>query len=356
MGQGKVEVSGARDLSGNSGQAPAPDHLIAPPPSNTGVQTTKVLIDALSFTLQGQNPYKDADTLLGHSGWQLMPYGKLGYRACEKKGSLFKYYDGREGMGVHVSGMGQACRELEAWNARFGWSSFFFEILKCHGQFSRLDVAVDAYNNELDINRIASDVRHGFYSGHYKGARIIEGINLESGASQGMTIYLGSPSSDTMVRIYDKAKEQGVDYPWVRVEMEFKRKQAQNIAQLIAHNEDNLHYLEEVLYGLVDFKEPNLDDSVKNRWPTAKYWSDFLLFCRKEKISIRPEQKVCEDVEKWLKDKISPSIAMIVEANGGDLSIIDDILRRGQAGLKSKHKSMIEEALIRKGIMQLENT
>ena len=351
MGYGKDEVSGARVLSGDSGQIPASDYLMAPPPSNTGVQTTKVLIDALSFTLTGQNPYKDADALLGRNGWQLMNGGKMGYRSCERKGNLFKYYDGREGMGVHVSGMGKACRELEAWNARWGWSTFFQQVLKHTGQFTRVDVAIDDYDNQLDINRIADDVRQGNYSGHYKGGRIIEGINLDTGESQGMTIYFGSPSSDSMVRIYDKQKEQNVDYPWIRAEIEFKRKSAQNIAQLIAFNEDNLHYLEGVLYSMVDFKEPNETDTVKSRWPTADYWSNFLLFCRKEKISIRPEQRVCEDVEKWIKDKIAPSIAMIVEANGGDLTFIDDVLHKGQAGLKAKHKAMIKEALIRKGMV-----
>jgi hypothetical protein len=56
----------------------------------------------------------------------------------------------------------------------------------------------------------------------------------------GDTFYLGSRSSEKMVRVYDKGKEQGVPQDWLRIEMEFKGESASRAADAAQYNVSNL--------------------------------------------------------------------------------------------------------------------
>ena len=84
---------------------------------------------------------------------------------------------------------------------------------------SRVDVAFDLHDDcatpqavfEAYVEHIPTEKR-GCYS-------------FWNGAGRGDTFYLGSRQSDTMMRIYDKAAEQGKEGVWVRWEVEIKGKQ-----------------------------------------------------------------------------------------------------------------------------------
>lgn len=327
----------------------------APTPSNTGALTPKVLIDALSFTLHGDNAYSDSNWLLGPEGWEKLPYGKNGYSSAERRGNLFRYYDGRAGMGVHVTGMGQACRELEASGCLRDWPSFLGAILKSKGKFSRLDVAVDDHDGQLDIYQILDDTLNGLCVSPMKLFRVEQSGQLSSGDKNGLTIYYGSFKSDSFVRIYDKAAEQNLeDEHWIRVEMEFKNDMAQKVAEYAIHNEDLL-YLQNVLYRQIDFKERGTEQQ-KYKWRTASYWRQFLDGLLKVKLSTKPERKVCEEVVEWLTSQIAPSLAMVLEANGGDYEVIDNLIRKGSAKMKPRHRAIIKEAQTRHAKNDTNNT
>ncbi len=48
-------------------------------------------------------------------------------------------------------------------------------------------------------------------------------ISLDGLEQAGSTVYIGAPSSDFRIRIYDKALEQGVDGHWIRVELVMRK-------------------------------------------------------------------------------------------------------------------------------------
>lgn len=101
--------------------------------------------------------------------------------------------------------------------------------------FTRLDFAVDILGGEV----VADDVRLLLEMGYVdtkakRTSNIEERVIGEAGS--GMTVYIGSRSSQSMVRVYDKGKKEKTSFPWLRVELESKQDKANKIADaIIAH-------------------------------------------------------------------------------------------------------------------------
>lgn len=87
---------------------------------------------------------------------------------------------------------------------------------------TRIDIAIDLKDEEVDASAM---YEHLAAIAEYGKRRTISIIRSD----RGLTIYLGSRSSDFMLRIYDKAKEQKIDGHWWRFEAECKGALARDI-------------------------------------------------------------------------------------------------------------------------------
>lgn len=78
-------------------------------------------------------------------------------------------------------------------------------------KISRYDVAFDFYGYDLSTYKIVDKV------GRKKNYWVDRSDTLE-------TLYVGSPTADMRIRIYNKAKEQKIEFPldWWRVELQFR--------------------------------------------------------------------------------------------------------------------------------------
>lgn len=85
----------------------------------------------------------------------------------------------------------------------------------CHDlEFSRRDIALDIYGESMN----------DFSFIDYAGRKRIE---YKTASYELETLYLGAPDSDERIRIYDKAKEQGIkDKKWFRIEAQVRREKA----------------------------------------------------------------------------------------------------------------------------------
>jgi DNA relaxase NicK len=95
---------------------------------------------------------------------------------------------------------------------------------------TRLDVAFDFIGCEE-----TTDVVYAAYEGRQPGGRTLKTQVVYS--STGTTFYLGSRSSERMLRIYDKGRQQGLDVTWTRIELELKGALANLNAEAIASNQ-----------------------------------------------------------------------------------------------------------------------
>lgn len=99
------------------------------------------------------------------------------------------------------------------------------DFVKSHnGRFSRLDVCIDV---SLEC-RHASFTPYQLFNKRDRQVSKFRNITLNGSPEHGCTVYFGKRgSSNTLLRIYDKAKEQGdFDNLVTRVEFELKREEA----------------------------------------------------------------------------------------------------------------------------------
>lgn len=236
-----------------------------------------ILYDWLSFTTKRSDPYYIVDLLgLKHVPWETIK-GARGYKDRLYFNCISIHFNGRDDMGVWCELSGQGCRAFETLSTLENkWEDLFSQILTQQMNITRLDVAYDDHTGTLDINQIIQDTRNKEYVSKSDYWEIVE-------SSKGQTVQFGSPQSDTLIRIYDKARERNcpADEHWIRCELQLRRERAiafMNLGLPIGQSFCG------VVVNYLRFVDPDPEDSNRWRWPIKPYWGDFL--CHANAISI----------------------------------------------------------------------
>ena len=108
-------------------------------------------------------------------------------------------------------------------------------LLHCGGVASRIDLTINVHEGRLTPRAIQRAVKTGSAKPRSAVSRFIEGKN---GGIEGDTLYLGSPSSDRQLRVYNKAAELGIvdGSAWLRLELELRRLRADGALHAVATN------------------------------------------------------------------------------------------------------------------------
>jgi len=106
------------------------------------------------------------------------------------------------------------------------------------GRVTRIDLAIDVFDQDIDIVALASTPRIKSAPGSCRK------WNYFKGHDGGCTAYIGSRKSEKFLRIYDKAAEQGItDRKWTRFELEIKGDAAKVVAEQVAALKEGEHAL-----------------------------------------------------------------------------------------------------------------
>lgn len=105
----------------------------------------------------------------------------------------------------------------------YSWQDILLKAYKLGGQVTRIDIALDVLDAFIDIVGMYSIVKRGGCITPSKKFSYIEG-------NSGQTLYIGSRQSERMLRVYDKAAEQGAPGHWTRFELEVKGARARAVA------------------------------------------------------------------------------------------------------------------------------
>lgn len=307
----------------------------------------KALIDYISFTLPF-NSVNETCNLLGisESDLVLLDYGKYGYKSQYRFGNIMILANGHNAdMGIHISMSGEGCRQYETILKRDGdiWIELMKKVSDNQGHFTRLDVALDSYSKHFTIDDIIKKVRNGEVKSYMRDRRIIESYKVD--ISKGATVYFGSPTSDIGIRIYDKAKEQEVNYDWIRVELQCRDERADVLLKVIYRNNHfNLESLGATVSGVIknylNFIDPS-NDKNKSRWSVSSFWTLFLGNVEKTKLTVENDKKTIEDKLEWLKKSVSPTMAIVdryykrYEKNSN--YFFQDLITYGNKRLKPRH-------------------
>lgn len=195
-------------------------------------------------------------------------------------------------IGVQLTGVDLA--ELE----QGGWS--YTTVLKrceqLEGRVTRLDLAVD-FTREYVPPAWFLDA---WNAGRIKTpARTIHEYTSQTDGEKATTVYIGAPSSDRQLRIYDKGKQMKTSYPWTRAELVLKGERAN-----LAHKAILEHGLAKVV------KAAFLDYVVVMGIPA---WSEFI--DDDDLPVMHTVGRKQTDTKRWLIDVVMPVLEREVQAD-----------------------------------------
>ena len=313
-------------------------------------------IDWLSFTVE---QFVDLQTCLSEFGFTLedfyeCPRGANGYKKMLTYiGSPIRVlYDGNDNMGVHFDITGSAVSEFckvfyeSCFDVPTPWGTLAMDIeldvikklfnqIKRIGHFTRLDLAIDNKQRLLyRVEELHEVLEMGRVVTKWRNWKYVEekGTN---GSCAGRTIYLGSRSSDIMLRVYDKELEQNkkypgkdderhIDYSWVRWELELKDGRADMAVNRFLDNED----IGEIAVGILSnyFRVIVFDDNNKSRCSNDIKWDAFIDGVKSLRLYMPPIDRTLAEKKEWLIRQCAPTIAAVIMAQYGDISFLSECL------------------------------
>ncbi len=311
-----------KKASSNTG-AQTPSEAVKKTQSKASQQTQGVnqmpkgilgFVDYLSCTFPGRtnSDLHDLQNCLGGE-WAMTPRGTYGYKKGLKCGGMNLWYDGRPDMGINLQVSGAGCRELEVLTIKQGWPVFLGDLLDRGAKFSRLDVAIDDYIGLLSMEQIEGCCRAGLVVGRFKTIEPKGVITTATGDLAKTGFVFGKRTSETLVRIYDKALQQGEDQHHIRVELEAHGARAKKLAQTLADNGDGV--IAGIIASAIDFKVKG-QDSHRNRWPSQVWWRRFLGKAEKIRLSTAPAMPTLDRAVQALERQFGPTLASIIKIYG----------------------------------------
>lgn len=295
----------------------------------------RILVDWLEFTLlRGYDIKWIADFFcISLDDFEDLPKGGLGYKKQKFFNNIRLYYDGNVGMGFHIVVSGQGCRYLESQGKNlFEMIDYLYSLDNIN--LSRLDLALDT---DFDIlTKVLKSIEKDLYSSKSRNIKVIS--SLTDSKLQADTLYIGSRSSLLMVRIYNKAIEQGVDYDWYRVEIVLKKDRFEMIVPFLRQNIS--HTFAGVLTNY--FRPLQSLKGQKCRSPTANYWVKFLGEIEKISLYSDPQCKTIEDKYAWLVNQVEPTIALLSTAFEGN-DWLNAVVENGKQRLKEKDYKLLQK-------------
>lgn len=324
-------------------------------------------IDWLSFTITDST---DVESTLDDFGFLLSdfyecPKGASGYRKMLMlNGSTLRVlYDGNENMGVHFDVSGSAMSDLFDYFKRshaevtpwgtdaIDWdlqvmSDLLSRILKL-GHVTRLDLAIDnthdIYYRLDELEKILNAGR--FVSKFRSWKQVVEKTTV--GVPVGYTLYLGSRTSDIMLRVYDKQlernkAEESIDYEWVRWELELKNDRAQ---EAVRHMISDMS-VGDVCIGILQnyFRIINLDDCNKSRCSIDIKWQRFIGDIKGLRLYVAHDEKTLEQKREWIVRQVAPTLTALIMANYGDISFLTNEIEVNAGRMKRSLRELVTQA------------
>ncbi len=284
-------------------------------------------IDYLSASI----PDKNENTLIALIGipkeYFTSPYSGYGYyRTQIKYHNISINYNGTSTMGSLLTMTGQGCREFERLSkSENPWVPLLQGIFDKNGHVNRIDIAIDYYGKNIDIDVIQDKLKKGEYVGTFKKWTLIETNSTSRDKNRSKTIYMGSNKSNLKIRCYKKYDDVK-RVTCTRLELEYRKVKANMVGKSLINNN-----LGQVALSLIDkkirFLEPTADTN-KYRWPVSSWWTEFLGSGKKIPVKMESREENLDKSIKWLFKQVSQVLADVVDKKGS--GILNELLKEGR--------------------------
>lgn len=320
----------------------------------------QVLIDWLTFSIKGvQDPAEVITKYLGldPSLFQEAPYGLMGYQRILIFSDIRVLYEPRENqyfrdMGVCVTMSGNGCRTFETMSKltfegakdRQGTASTAFPILfqllaaAEDANISRIDVACDDREGYLCMGDIVRKVQDNEVNSRMTKRTVM--VSYDGTEPSGSTVYIGAPSSDFRIRIYDKALESGESGHWIRVELVMRGDNANAFGAQLTNAENVGRLAAQVINDKFSFIDR--DDSNITRCTVCLWWQSFVDELESVRLVARETVQHCvEQIAGWVEAQVGPSLSILFQTMGWPK--IFELAKDANARLSDKQRFLIAD-------------
>ena len=181
----------------------------------------------------------------------------------------------------------------------------------------------------------------------------ISSRSIHKDTPSGETLYLGSPHSQTLLRIYDKRlelqskeREDWQEYG-IRWELELKKDRAQVCGQVLSYLEeaDWLEFIVGVLRGYVDFRDTTREeeDEFRYRAPLLDWWLLLTDGFKKGRLVVEKEAQTLLKVKRWVSQSVAPMLAVIYAEDPGGPAWLERQILAGKRRWNNKHRGLLKK-------------
>ena len=310
-------------------------------------------IDWLAFTLPESSPQEvlrvlGGDWVRGKAGFRGYPISWITSEGARGVGKLGTGAP-RKVLEVHVD---LSAGIVSTWptekvRAVLRW------ILDHQGHVTRIDCALDDRQAVVPVKVIREAVEHGKCITRAERFQIIQSKAIHEGTQTGVTLYFGSPQSQTMLRVYDKRLElqakqrEGWQDYGVRWELEFKQDRAQACATCLAAREESAwcELVVGFLRAYVDFWDTSreADDQARIRAPLLGWWQTLTDDFGKGRLVIEKNEQTLIEVKRWVSRGVAPMLAVICAAHPGGQAWLEKAIIEASSRWKERHRRLLRK-------------
>lgn len=223
-------------------------------------------------------------------------------------------------------------------------------VFKYEGHLTRLDCALDDRTSTVPLNTIKQAIEAGQCITRADRMQTIASSSIHRGAPSGETLYLGSPHSQTLLRIYDKRAElqtkgrEDWESYGIRWELQLKQDRAQVCGQVLSHIEETdwLEFIIGVLRSYVDFRDTTREEPDEDRYrsPLLDWWNDLTDGFRKGRLVIEKDTQSIPKVKRWVKHSVAPMLAVICAHDPDGQAWLEKQIVSAVGRWKAKHRAL----------------
>ena len=254
---------------------------------------------------------------------------------------------------LDVSGKG--CRTIEQLSERtFDWYDFLHtfddQIRKHKVHISRIDVAcdLDESDQEIPFERF---YKYSYHEMYVCKSKVLPDIRIKRTEN----IYFGSPKSDRLLRIYNKALQMGLpDTYWVRLEFQLRNDCAISFyLNWVEHHDQGVGWLwRGIMLDYLRFVDGDPDtvkrlkDQKNQKFlKTARWWQQLLDDAVKiPQLYLPGEDYTLEKLDHYVEKNLVSSLKTYSIAHDGDISSLIDAVKHCK--LNAKQRTLLSKLLV----------
>lgn len=219
------------------------------------------------------------DSGKGPHGYQAKHVSKLG---------AYAYSQGEKRMGVHVTMGGQVLSQIR--ELGIPDRDILYLIASHHGRCSRIDVCVNMVGSGVAVQDLYDLCESGKWRSPSKlGKRYVSPKGQER---EDDGFYVGAPTSDRRLRVYDKGLETRSLIDWLRVELQTNKKKAHGVQGMLTESESTRGAINNLIQDFCTIFHPAYMEALRQKD------GDLPVSGRKE-----------EAFWKWIRLQVAPSLA-----------------------------------------------